>query len=210
MAHMPVAERRAQLIAATSRVIGREGVAGASTRRIAEEAGVPLGLLHYSFGTKEELFVAVIDDAVDRTYQLIAERAAAPGSGLGRAVTDYLETFRHWALAAPEAMVTQYALLTWMLRTQDGHAEAGRRAYRRYIDGLRPVLAAAATERERDVDLHKLARLAVATADGLILQLITIGPEAVGAAELPEIADGLVHGARPGFDRNGTGIEGNA
>ena len=47
--------RRAQLIAAATRVVAREGVAAATTRRIAQEAGVPHGLVHYWFSGKDEL-----------------------------------------------------------------------------------------------------------------------------------------------------------
>ncbi|WP_093086609.1 TetR family transcriptional regulator [Pseudonocardia oroxyli] len=39
MPHVPQEERRPQLVAAAIRVIAREGVARATTRRIAEEAG---------------------------------------------------------------------------------------------------------------------------------------------------------------------------
>ncbi|HEY1973805.1 MAG TPA: TetR/AcrR family transcriptional regulator [Pseudonocardia sp.] len=192
---MPVAERRAQLIAAASRVISREGVAGATTRRIAEEAGAPLAMLHYSFRNKEDLFAAVIDYGIERTYELIAQRAVPAGSGVAGAVAGYLETYREWAGADPNFMVAQYALLTWMLRSPDGRRDIAR-AYQHYIEGLVPVLAAAASEHDHGVDLHKLARLAVAAADGTILQLVTIGPAAFDGIATADIADGLVHTAR--------------
>lgn len=192
---MPIDERRAQLIAATARVISREGVAGATTRRIADEAGAPLASLHYSFRNKEDLFAAVIEFGVEQTAALIAAREIAPGSGLVTAVSDYLQTYRTWALADPDMMVAQYSLLTWMLRSPDGRTNAAR-AYRQYTDGLMSVLTRAATRGERDVKLRELAELAIAVADGMILQLTTFGPEALESIKTADIAEGLIHTAR--------------
>ena len=196
MAHMPIGERREQLIDAAIRVISREGMAGATTRKIAEQAGAPLASLHYSFADKEELFSAVIAHGVDQTYWRVAQRASEPDGGLRTAVAGYLEMFRDWALADPDLMGAQYALLTWLLRT-DRKAEA-EDVYQRYFDGLQPVLLAAATENEQDVDLQKLARLATGAADGMILQLISLGAPALKGIAALDVADGLIHVARAG------------
>jgi AcrR family transcriptional regulator len=191
---MPASERRRQLIEAAVRVVAREGITRASTRRIAEEAGAPLASLHYTFGTKEELLAAVVEYGVEQTEQRLRERAPGPGSGLRRAVAGYLELFREWAVQDPELMASQFALVTWLLRTPNGRSEA-EKIYRRYFEGLRPILREAATSTERDVDLDKLARLTVAVGDGTILQLITVGPSAVADSRTEDIADGLVRTA---------------
>jgi AcrR family transcriptional regulator len=52
--------RRAELVAAAARVVSRDGVAAATTRRIADEAGLPQGLVHYWFASKDELLQEVI------------------------------------------------------------------------------------------------------------------------------------------------------
>ena len=191
---MPVSERREQLIDAAIRVISRDGMAGATTRRIAEQAGAPQASLHYSFADKEELFSAVIAHGVEQTYWRVARRAAEPRGGLRVAVAGYPEMFRAWALADPDLMAAQYALLTWLLRT-DRKAEA-EKVYLRYFDGLLPVLLAAATDSEQDVDLRKLARLATGAADGMILQLISLGAPALDGVGPLDVADGLIHMAR--------------
>lgn len=48
------------MIAAAATVLGREGYENTSMKEIALEAGVSSGLLHYYFGTKEELLAAVV------------------------------------------------------------------------------------------------------------------------------------------------------
>ena len=60
------------LEAARSRLVA-EGYARLSTRQIATEAGVNHALIHYYFGTKDQLVVAVLDEA---NRQLLARQAA--------------------------------------------------------------------------------------------------------------------------------------
>jgi len=61
-------DKREALLAAAERAILAEGFAGASTRRIAQEAGVPLSLVHYHFGGKEGLLVALVERVRDRGH----------------------------------------------------------------------------------------------------------------------------------------------
>jgi len=56
--------RREDLIAAATKVIAQDGVAAATTRRIAAEAGVPLGTVHYWFAAKDDLLAAVLEAAL--------------------------------------------------------------------------------------------------------------------------------------------------
>lgn len=55
-------ERRAQILAAARRLFGRSGLAGTAMGEIAEEAGVARGLVNHYFGTKRELYLAVVED----------------------------------------------------------------------------------------------------------------------------------------------------
>lgn len=55
---LPAPERRRQILAAALRVFARRGFHGATTRLIAEEAGVAEALLYRHFASKHDLFVA--------------------------------------------------------------------------------------------------------------------------------------------------------
>ncbi|MCP3426052.1 TetR/AcrR family transcriptional regulator [Rothia sp. AR01] len=57
--------RRELLMTAALEVMKREGVAAASTRAICEEAGMPHGAFHYCFGSKRELFAAILRNGLD-------------------------------------------------------------------------------------------------------------------------------------------------
>lgn len=58
---------------AAERLLVEVGYAGISTRRLAEEAGANHGLIHYYFGSMEELFVQVLERFTER---LIARQRA--------------------------------------------------------------------------------------------------------------------------------------
>jgi AcrR family transcriptional regulator len=65
-----VEERRQHIIKAAIEVVAEEGLAGATTRRIAERAGAPLSALHYCFKNKNELIqvIAAEGAAMLRTF----------------------------------------------------------------------------------------------------------------------------------------------
>lgn len=97
--------RRAELIAATLRVVEREGAAGVTHRSVAREAGAPTSLVTYYFTTLDELLVAALTD-VSRYYET-AVRAVLddddPLAGLARLLAESgTETGRGRALAERE------------------------------------------------------------------------------------------------------------
>jgi AcrR family transcriptional regulator len=66
-------DARRALLDAAERLLVSEGRARITTRRLAREAGVNHGLVHYYFGSMEELFVQVLERFTD---QLIARQRA--------------------------------------------------------------------------------------------------------------------------------------
>ena len=56
------ADTRGQILAAGKSALLETGYAGLSTRRIAEAAGVPLSQIHYHFGSRQKLVLALLDE----------------------------------------------------------------------------------------------------------------------------------------------------
>lgn len=54
------ADTRSAIVAAARDCVLTDGYAGLSTRRVAEAAGVPLSQIHYHFGSKRQLILAVL------------------------------------------------------------------------------------------------------------------------------------------------------
>lgn len=71
---------------AAERLLIEVGYAGITTRRLAEEARANHGLVHYYFGSMEELFVRVLERFTDRLIERQRAMYAAPGP--------YLEKWR--------------------------------------------------------------------------------------------------------------------
>jgi AcrR family transcriptional regulator len=70
---------REALLDAAERLLGEVGYAGISARRLAREAGVNLGLVHYHFGSMENVFL----EALERfTARLTARQKALYASDL--------------------------------------------------------------------------------------------------------------------------------
>ncbi len=64
---------------AAERLLVEDGYAGITTRRLAAEAGANHGLVHYYFGTIDEVFVQVLERFTDR---LVARQREMYGSDL--------------------------------------------------------------------------------------------------------------------------------
>jgi AcrR family transcriptional regulator len=63
------ADPQTRYLDAAERLLVEIGYAKVTTRRLAEEAGANLGLLHYYFGSLEELFLQVLERFTDRLIE---------------------------------------------------------------------------------------------------------------------------------------------
>lgn len=69
-------KRREQILAAALAVFGAKGYVGTTTDDVARAAGISQPYVVRLFGTKENLFVAALDDALGRLLQAFGEAAA--------------------------------------------------------------------------------------------------------------------------------------
>ena len=76
------AETEAAFLDAAERLLIEVGYAGISTRRLAEEAGANPGLVHYYFGSMEEVFVRALERFTDRLIARQREMYAAESNFL--------------------------------------------------------------------------------------------------------------------------------
>lgn len=67
-AKAPEAERRAQLLVAAYAIAARERLDGLTVRRVAAEAGLSPGLVHFHFRNKEGLLLALLDRLIDELF----------------------------------------------------------------------------------------------------------------------------------------------
>jgi AcrR family transcriptional regulator len=72
------------LLDATERLLVREGITALSTRRVAEEAGINHGLVHYSFASMGELALRTAQRATSRLIIRQREMYEGPGTFLDK------------------------------------------------------------------------------------------------------------------------------
>jgi AcrR family transcriptional regulator len=169
MARVPVEERRADLVQAAIQVATREGLAATTTRRIAQELGISVGIVHYCFRSKEELLHEVI--RVIAEAQVVAARSAiAPGGDLATSVRNAFLGFWQLVEATPEAQLLTYELTSWALRNAETEPLA-REQRASQLAGIEAILAeiSKATEVEWKVPAEQLARMTLAVTDGVTL-----------------------------------------
>lgn len=172
MAHIPVAVRRQQLLDAAVAVVAREGADGATTRRIAEEAGAPLATLHYCFQTKENLLWATFEKLAD-TVRLDVDRVAAPSESTTAIATHLVEQAVRWGIENPVANRAQIEITLWAERNDPAFAT---RVYDLFVESWKGILATAKAPLPDD-ELETLVRVIIALLDGLAMQLIAHGDE---------------------------------
>jgi len=73
----PGYETEQALLDAAERLLGEVDASGITTRRVAEEAGVNHGLVHYYFGSVEQLLVRVLERFTERLIERQRELYAA-------------------------------------------------------------------------------------------------------------------------------------
>ncbi len=87
-------ETGTSLLEAAKKVLRRNGYAGLSTRDVAAEAGVPLSQIHYHFGSKQGMVLALFehlnDQLLDRQNALVGDTTLSLSEQWDRAC-DYLD-----------------------------------------------------------------------------------------------------------------------
>jgi AcrR family transcriptional regulator len=165
--YQSLADRRRGLVDAAVRVICAEGVARATTRRIAEEAGVSGAVVHYAFATKDELFQSVYESLTATAFAEIGG-FITPDIGLESGVRQVLSGFASWIKSDRNAALALLELTAWSLRNP-GSRHLAARVYRRHIDLTADLLAEAAPD-EAPQRCLTLARLITMALDGVYVQ----------------------------------------
>ena len=169
MPALPSAERREQIVAAALEVATKEGLAATTTRRVAAEAGVAPGVIHYAFGSMDSLYRAMINaivvEVLDRAMTILH-----PG--------DDLKTYLERAVAVtfenverePERHLLTFELTVTAARDHT-LADLGRWQYQSYFTAVERFLTEVAerTATTWSVPVAVLARMYMNILEGVTL-----------------------------------------
>ena len=197
MARVSADQRRQDLAAAAFRVMARVGVPAATTRLIAEEAGVPQSVFHYCFRSKDELFQQLTREVVDGMLGDALD-SLVEGHTFEESVGRSVHALWASAVSHPERQLVLYELTTAALR-EPGGGELARWQYERYFERGRQLLVALAAQgrMEWTAPVDVLARTVTTMVDGIVLGWLTDRDSEQVEAALDLFATMLVSCARP-------------
>ncbi|MDR3464400.1 MAG: TetR/AcrR family transcriptional regulator [Xanthobacteraceae bacterium] len=160
---------RTQIIEGAVRALSATGVQGATTRKIAAEAGVQLATLHYHFDSKSSLLLAVLESLIDEMTRALRDEVRT-STDLGNCVEQILQATWRWIMRTRVLQIVQYELTLYALR--EGAAWLAERQYDAYVQLYLDLLrsAPAGTEDLTAAECRAVAHFMLAGVDGLILQ----------------------------------------
>jgi AcrR family transcriptional regulator len=153
--------------------VGTRGAAASTFDHVAREAGVSRGLLHYYFGSKEQLLIAVVRHDCEVRIEAMDERIAR-----ARTVEETIEalvaSLQDFIEGEPSSQTVIYEMLSASRRSGDIRAELAE-LYRRWRAHLAEALRA--KEREGVVQLkgdpEPVASMLFALGDGFGIQVVS-------------------------------------
>lgn len=161
--------RRYEVADAAIRVISRSGLAGATIRRIADEAGYSTGVVSHYFAEKEDILLTVLRQTV-RQFRDRVERLGADGlDGARGAILEMLpldaKRLRQW-----EVWIAYFG-------ESIGSRRLSREKLKRYHDlrELLEVALAQAVDRgevRSDINIENEAEWLIAIGEGLSMQVL--------------------------------------
>jgi len=153
-------ETRALLVKAAARLVRDEGCSAVTARRLAEEVGLKRQIVHYYFGTIEDLLIAVIRSGVARIHERLqrALDSAEPDEPLrviwemGSTVTATLFEFSALAIRREPIRIE-------IKRYMEQYREIQSRALQRHLQlrGIEPAVPPVVTAIVIDSIAHTLA-----------------------------------------------------
>jgi AcrR family transcriptional regulator len=166
-------EKALRIVEAMRRSVARRGPAGSTFDHVSREAGVSRGLLHYYFGTKEQLLVEAVRRDCELRMELLESQLSAATTAddfINLMAQNLEETVRD----DPDFVILLFELFTLSRRNADIAAE-----YAGLISRMREQVAEllAKAQRERILHLHAepeaVADVLFSIADGFALRMLT-------------------------------------
>lgn len=166
-------DKAQRIVDAMRRSVAQRGTTGSTFDHVSREAGVSRGLLHYYFGTKEQLLVEAVRRDCDLRLELLEHRLAT-----AKTADDFIDlmaqNLQETVNDDPDFVILLFELFTLSRRNEDIAVEyAG--LMRRTREQVTAMLAAA--EKEGILHLHAepaaVAEILFSLGDGFALRMLT-------------------------------------
>ena len=193
------AKTRSQLLEAAGRVFARRGMQRATVDEVAGEAGYTKGAFYANFSSKEDLFLAMLDERFAQRLDEI-DRVLDSGATVSEQARQAGRDFTEHIAADPEWSRLFFEFAVQALRDEGFRQELVRRhrtLRERIADGLRSHVDTLGGA--MPVEAEDVARMTYAMADGFALARLLEGedvPEDLFATMLAVFFTGLAAMAR--------------
>ncbi|MFC5744387.1 TetR/AcrR family transcriptional regulator [Actinomadura rugatobispora] len=197
MAYLAADERRRQIVDAAVEIMATDGLAGTTTRKIAERADAPLGAIHYCFRNKDELIHLVME----RGAAMLQDAFASVDPGLGVEATIRASVAAMWDWYQQNIGLQMALTEAGMARIRRGGDPAEVYAvwdpFGRALltDNLR--LAVKAEGREPAITVEEIVRFVLHRFDGMTLEYAASRDRAACSRQIDLLADAMVLLALP-------------
>jgi AcrR family transcriptional regulator len=168
---------RSRLLGSAARVFARRGLAQASIDEVAAAAGFTKGAFYANFASKEDLFLAMLDERFDERLAQI-ERVTSTDEGVEVQARAAGDEFVRYLAADPDWQRLFFEFAAHAARNETFRVELVKR-YRGLREGLADVFARRARELglPSPVPVEQLALMTFAMANGFALERL-LEPEA--------------------------------
>ena len=172
------AHTRSCLMKSAAKVFARRGLQQASIDEVAEDAGFTKGAFYANFKSKEELFLAMLDERFAGRLEEI-ERAAASDADLGQQARQAGTDFTNYLSADPEWQRLFFEFTAYAARNEDFRQELVTR-YRALRERIAQIYARSAQQAgvEPPVPVEQVAVMTFAMANGIAFEKL-LEPEVV-------------------------------
>ncbi|MFT4009338.1 MAG: TetR/AcrR family transcriptional regulator [Nocardioidaceae bacterium] len=179
--------RRDELVDAAIRVVAREGLASTTTRKIADESGLPLGTVHYWFTGKEQL----LEEVLLVTMRRMSDAVEATARSNAASLLDTLRAAWRTVTEEPDAQLALYELTCMAVRTP-GMRTLAERQYALYRTVAHGTLERWAEHVDLPLSqLGPLSTLLASSFDGLVLAWLA-DPEGTDADQALQMLVALI------------------
>jgi AcrR family transcriptional regulator len=166
-------EKPQRIVEAMRRSVARRGTAGSTFDHVAREAGVSRGLLHYYFGTKEQLLVEAVRRECEVRMEMLERQLAD-----ARTADDFIDLMAHnlqeTVSSEPDFVTLVFELFSLSRRNEEIAVEYAE-LLRRTREQVAQLLAGAQAQGvlQLHAEAEVVAEILFSLADGFALRMLS-------------------------------------
>ena len=174
---LPASARREQILDVSVQVFARNGFHSTSMNDVAEAAGVTKPVLYQHFDSKQDLYLALLDEAGNRLRSAITKAVSGAASGKEQTELGFRAYF-HWVAEDHDA----FLLLFGLRANRDEESTAAiRRITAETATAIAPLIAAGLEAEHQRVLAHGLVGIAEGVSRHLVESGVDFDPDVLGS-----------------------------